>query len=192
MLPEADGLLALIKSHPQGAGEYQLLTQIYSTLPPEQRPNIGDSLVLFREHFCLFHALYKLRDQQQLLQAGDLVISALKIQWLPYSVSSHNASESNPVVHDGLRDYYLNSENLTGTDRAAVEGLLKSFWRRLIEPADKQAALALLELAEPIDLAAIKKRYRQLLSDAHPDRGGCHERTQQVNEAMAILTRCYQ
>ncbi len=194
MYSDADGLLILIQSYPQGLSEYELLTQIYRELPADQRPDLRDSLVLFREHFCLFHTLYTIRDQQRLLTKGDLTISALKIQWLSYRVINDTAAIDTTVLTDvdALREYYLNLNHLADTDRAAVDKLLNSVWQRFVQPVDKQAALAVLELCEPTDLVMIKKRYRQLLSSAHPDHGGCHERTQQLNEAMAILKRCYQ
>jgi DnaJ-class molecular chaperone len=51
--------------------------------------------------------------------------------------------------------------------------------------------LALFDLPPETDYPSIKRRYRQLLSDAHPDRGGSHEQTVALNDAMAILKRCY-
>ena len=66
-----------------------------------------------------------------------------------------------------------------------------SFWLRMVDNSEKQQALAVLELTEPVTLTDIKQRYRTLLSQAHPDKGGCHQRTLQLNEAMAVLKRCY-
>lgn len=59
---------------------------------------------------------------------------------------------------------------------------------------DKQAALELFELEgseQPLNLATIKHRYRQLVSLHHPDRGGSTARLQSINKAMEILERYY-
>jgi len=183
----ADELLAIIKAKPGGLAEYELLNALYAGLPKDQRPNLSDSLVLFQQHFCLFHALYKLRDDLHKLQAGTLAIDVLKIQWLATQPQLPNSI----AVSDPLREYYLNLENLSATDRAGVEGLLSSFWERLLANSEKHIALAVLDLAEPVTWAEVKMRYRQRLNECHPDKGGDHETTLKLNEAMAILKRCY-
>ncbi len=95
--------------------------------------------------------------------------------------------------HDPLRDYYLNLNNLRDTTERDVEKLLASFWTRMQGGDEKRAALELFELNgdQPLNLAAIKLRYRQLVSQHHPDRGGSTERLQSINLAMEILERYY-
>ncbi len=56
---------------------------------------------------------------------------------------------------------------------------------------EKAAALALFELEGAVDYPAIKLRYRQLVSQHHPDRGGSTARLQSINKAMEILQRYY-
>mgnify|MGYP006200033629 CR=1 FL=1 len=94
---------------------------------------------------------------------------------------------------DELRDYYLDMSNLQGTDERDVERLLTSFWTRMQGGEEKQAALELFELANErtLDLPRIKLRYRQMVSEHHPDRGGSTERLQSINLAMEILERYY-
>lgn len=184
-----DQVLELLLAAPEGVAEYQLIQQL------KQRhsghiPNLPltDKLVLFRTHFLLFNALYRLRER--LWQDGShlLQISPLCIQLLPYQAGSAALSE-----RDGLRDYYLDMDNLRNTDERDVERLLASFWTRMQGGEEKQAALGLFELDEqaPLDLARIKHRYRQLVSQHHPDRGGSTERLQSINKAMEILERYY-
>lgn len=180
-------LLAIIKSHPDGLSEYQLLTLIYQDCVEVDLPNLSDSLVLFQQHFCLFHALYRLRDHLHLMQAGTLLIGVLKIQWLPAVVGQTAV----PGEHDGLRDYYLNTDNLANASRDQVEDLLSSFWQRMLIDSEQHLALEALGLTEPVTWQDIKKRYRQCVSVCHPDRGGSHIETVKLNEAMAILERCY-
>jgi hypothetical protein len=186
-LPEQ--VLALLLDAPDGISEYQLIQQL------KQRrcshvPNLPltDRLVLFRTHFLLFNALYRLRDRLWQSRSHLLQINPLCIVLQPYAPGSAALSE-----RDGLRDYYLDLDNLRDTDERDVERLLASFWTRMQGGEEKQAALGLFELDDqtPIDLARIKRRYRQLVSQHHPDRGGSTERLQSINKAMEILQRYY-
>ncbi|NQD96524.1 molecular chaperone DnaJ, partial [Pseudomonas sp. CrR25] len=168
-LPEQ--LQQLLLAAPAGLGEYQLIQQLKSG-HCTHIPNLPltDKLVLFRTHFLVFNALYQLRERLWSEQAGFLQISPLCIQLLPYQSGSAGLSERDP-----LRDYYLDLDNLRDTDERDVEKLLASFWTRMQGGEEKQAALELFELHGnqlPLDLATIKHRYRQLVSQHHPDRGG--------------------
>jgi hypothetical protein len=180
----------LLRAAPAGLGEYQLIQQLKAR-QCMHIPNLPltDKLVLFRTHFLLFNALYRLRDQLWASQSGYLQISALNIQLLPYQPGSAELSE-----HDPLRDYYLDLSQLNDTDEQDVAKLLLSFWTRMHGSEEKQAALELFELdgsAQALNLATIKHRYRQLVSQHHPDRGGSTERLQSINKAMEILERYY-
>ena len=181
-------LLHLIKSHPAGIKEYDLLKQISEK--NNQQLALFDSLVLFQQHFLLFHALYRLRDQQHSDQQGHIIIEALNIQWLPYKQGSQNCQDSLTTV-DSLRSYYLDLNNLEQTSAQDVDNLLASFWVQINEDTRKDAALTLFDLTPDCDLIDIKRRYRQLLSNHHPDKGGSVHETQALNEAMAVLKICY-
>lgn len=186
----AQQLHQLLQASPAGLGEYQLIQQLkdrHCTHIPHLP--LTDKLVLFRTHFLLFNALYRLRDQLWAEQAAFVQISPLCIQLLPYQAGSAELSE-----HDPLRDYYLDLSQLSATDERDVEKLLASFWTRMQGGEEKIAALELFELAEGpqlLTLATIKHRYRQLVSQHHPDRGGSTTRLQSINKAMEILERYY-
>lgn len=184
-IPPNSNLLHLIKSHPEGIKEYDLLKQISEQ--NNQQLALFDSLVLFQQHFLLFHALYRLRDQQHGDQQGHIIIEALNIQWLPYS----QLGQDSLTLVDPLRSYYLDLSNLEQTSAQDVDHLLASFWVRVNDDTQKNAALTLFDLAPDCDLADIKRRYRQLLSSHHPDKGGSVHKTQYLNEAMAVLKACY-
>ncbi|MDP2748931.1 DNA-J related domain-containing protein [Pseudomonas sp.] len=187
-LPEQ--LHQLLRAAPEGLGEYQLI-QLLKARQCVHIPNLPltDKLVLFRTHFLLFNALYRLRERLWATQSGYLQISALNIQLLPYQPGSAELSE-----HDPLRDYYLDLSQLDDTDEQDVAKLLLSFWTRMHGSEEKQAALELFELEgneQTLNLATIKHRYRQLVSLHHPDRGGNTARLQSINKAMEILERYY-
>ena len=56
---------------------------------------------------------------------------------------------------------------------------------------DKDQALALLALQEPVEPDVIRKRYRELAFEHHPDRGGSAEKLATINEAMDTLRVYY-
>ncbi|MGK9064999.1 DNA-J related domain-containing protein [Stutzerimonas chloritidismutans] len=195
----AEQILLLLREQPDGCSEYELIQQLkarHSTHIPHL-PLI-DKLVLFRTHFLVFNALYRLRDQLWGECSHHLQISPLCVQLQIYVPGT-----SGIAAQDPLRDYYLDMTNLRDTDEAEVERLLASFWSRMRgdhidrsgdwDPEQKRAALELFELdSEPrLDMAAIKRRYRQLVSIHHPDRGGSTTRIQSINLAMEILQRHY-
>ncbi|XLY86737.1 DNA-J related domain-containing protein [Ectopseudomonas mendocina] len=185
----ADQVLQLLQAAPEGLAEYALIQQLRSRRSGHL-PNLPltDKLVLFRTHFLLFNALYRLRDRLWQAQTHLLEISPLCIRLLPYQPGSSALSE-----RDELRDYYLDMSHLQSTDERDVERLLTSFWTRMQGGDEKQAALELFELnnERTLDLPRIKQRYRQMVSLHHPDRGGSTERLQSINLAMEILERYY-
>lgn len=198
----AEQILVLLREQPEGCSEYQLIQQLkarHSTHIPHL-PLI-DKLVLFRTHFLVFNALYVLRDHLWQATSHSLHISALCIQLRPYVAATDGLAKPDP-----LRAYYLDMTNLRDTDEEQVERLLASFWTRMrgdhtestngsCNPEQKRAALELFELdqaGETLDLSMIKRRYRQLVSIHHPDRGGSTTRIQSINLAMEILQRYYQ
>lgn len=185
----AEQLLALLQAADAGLSEYQLIQQLKQQQSAHLANLASDpQLGLFQTHFLLFNALYRLREQLWQTQRGHLLIGPLCCQLLPYQAGSSELAE-----HDPLRDYYLNLQHLQDTDADAVEQLLSNFWRRLHSGDEQQAALQLFELSSPpaLDLARIKHRYRQLVSQHHPDRGGSTSRLQSINQAFAILQRYY-
>jgi hypothetical protein len=184
----ADQVLQLLQAAPEGLAEYALIQQLKAH-HSGHLPNLPltDKLVLFRTHFLLFNALYRLRDRLWQAQTHLLEISPLCIRLLPYQPGDAALSE-----RDELRDYYLDMSQ-RDTDERDVERLLTSFWTRMHGGDEKQAALELFELSNErtLDLPRIKQRYRQMVSVHHPDRGGSTERLQSINLAMEILERYY-
>ena len=178
-----------LRAAPQGLSEYALIQQLKAsaTAVLPDLP-LSDSLGLFRTHFLLFNALYRLRDQLWSAGLANLSISPLLIQLQPYAAGSQLLAE-----HDALRAYYLDPAHLSSTDADEVDRLLRDFWLRLhTGPQEVQAALKLFGLPSDsagLDLKTIKHRYRQLVSEHHPDRGGETAQLQSINKAMEILHR---
>ncbi|MCO6058595.1 molecular chaperone DnaJ [Pseudomonas sp. MOB-449] len=186
----SDQLHELLRGAPEGLSEYQLIQTLkaqHSTHIPHLE--LTDKLVLFRTHFLVFNALYLLRDRLSGEGLAHLAISPLCVQLLPYEAGAAALSELDP-----LREYYLDLKNLRDTTEDDVERLLVSFWTRMQGSEEKLAALELFGLHngnQPLSLTVIKQRYRQLVSQHHPDRGGSTSRLQSINKAMEILQRYY-
>ena len=186
----ADHVHLLLLDCPDGCSEYQLIQQLkarHSSHIPQL--DIKDQLVLFRTHFLLFNALYRLRQQLAEASQFQLQINPLCIRLLKLHSSGSQVSE-----YDGLAAYYLDMDNLRSTTEHDVGRLLQSFWSRMQGGDEKYAALELFELdrsEETLDLSTIKRRYRQLVSLHHPDRGGSTMRLQSINKAMEVLNRYY-
>jgi len=115
---------------------------------------------------------------------ADLEINPLKICW-----SDYQAGENAVGAADPLREYYLDLSNLQRTSERDVDELLASFWVRFQREDQREDALAILGLSDPVDDTTIKQTYRQLAMQHHPDRGGETERLQAINAAVKVLLK---
>lgn len=176
-----------VREQATGQTEHALIARLREAgVVPFAGADLREPLGLFRTHFLLFHCLYRLRDR--LAGEGEW----LRIHCRDIGVQARAAATSGPVsaglVHeDPLRAYYLDLATLDRMDAAAVQALLDGFWRRMDGDDRRAAALAVLELADPVDDAEIQSRYRRLAQRHHPDRGGDTATLQRLNEARWIL-----
>lgn len=177
-----DAVTDVLEENPEGLSEHEMLR----LLQRDWFAFLGDSPwqphALFCAHFLLFHALYRLRDAAWRERRAHLDIGPLCIRWLPY-----RAAGSAVVTLDALREYYLDLANLEATSAQDVDALLASFWSRLQRNDGRAAALQELGLTDPVDDALIKRTYRQLAMQHHPDRGGDTQRLQAINAAVELL-----
>ncbi len=147
-----------------------------------------DPLQLFRVHFCVFNALYRLRDE--FLPRGlTLDISPLAIVCRAV-IEGERQQALVSAGDDALECYYRDWGNYEAATGESVAQLLAEFWRRLEGRADGPAragALAELGLTDPVSDTEIRQRYRSLAMTHHPDRGGDARRLQELNAAMEVL-----
>jgi len=190
-----DTIQLVLEAHPQGLNEHALIKALGETGVIEVTPaTFSDTMTLFRTHFLVYNALYELKDQLIKKAHWILDISAVNIQLHPYEFG-HDLLEEK----DTMRDYYLDLTVLQETTEEELDDMLRNFWKKVDIEEDKhitrglsQHALQCLELCEPITFAEIKKRYRKLAMQHHPDRGGDPSKIQEINEAMAILKAAFQ
>ena len=143
-----------------------------------------EQLQLFRVNFLIMNALYQL--QAELYEEGWwLVISTLDIRLEPLVGSSE--ANHGFALGENLRSYYLDWQVFWQTDRAEVEALLNRFWRAYDGEGHKAEALALFELNEGTSQEAIRRRWRELALQHHPDRGGNAETFIRIRWAWEVL-----
>lgn len=155
---------------------------------------LRSELSLFRTHFLVFHALYRLRDQWREEGLFDVHIDALHIQLLPLQASSKDA-EQFPDRDDKLRRYYLDWDEFSATTEADVSALLNSFWQGmagqpLLSEEQREIALERLELTSmPESKAELRRSYLRLVHRYHPDKGGTEQQVNAVIEAYQLLVQ---
>ncbi|MFT5720499.1 MAG: hypothetical protein ACI9W6_000795 [Motiliproteus sp.] len=191
----------ILRAHPDGMSEYQLLNQLeFEALQGDVGVGIGSDLLLFRKHFLLMNALYRL--QPILWEEGvSLQISALHIQ-LQARPPEMMTGLPDPAGEQAIRDYYLDWNEFEQSSSASVEQLLHGFWQRYAatdsssidsssidsSSIDKRLdALALFELESDCSWSEIRRAYRRQAGIHHPDRGGDGERFCRVRDAYELL-----
>lgn len=178
-----ESLLAIFHTHPDGLSEHQLIRNLAKD-NHEFGPDVfTDELSLFQCHFILYHHLYRLRDKLWNEKQGDLIIHCLKIVLHPYPIDA----DPLPTTHDPLRAYYLDLTHLEKTGKKDILEMLDTFWLRFARNDRRAEALAALGLADPVESREIKRRYRELAMEHHPDRGGEMKKLQTINAAMELL-----
>ncbi|MDP4546585.1 MAG: DNA-J related domain-containing protein [Marinobacter sp.] len=146
---------------------------------------------LYPVHFLLFHTLYRLSDE--LLSSGETIqLSPMCIRLFP--VHSETGT-SLPGPKDALREFYLDLKQyyLSNTD---ISDMMDRFWAGTIQhKPDSESATAAAELlgfeSVPATFDTVKRRFRKLVMQLHPDRGGSTEEVQHLNEAIAVLKAHY-
>ena len=175
----------ILQRHPAGLTEYELLGELRRlNALPDEILTTSSHLALFQVHFLVFHVLYKLRDDYWDSQQAQVEISPLKIQLIPYRAGETAISETDPV-----KSYYQDLDNLENTNSDDVIELLTHFWLRMNGGEQRREALQTLGLDNDADFVTIKKRYRQLAMQHHPDRGGDNKTLQEMNAAMEWLAK---
>jgi hypothetical protein len=189
LIPQVEKVL---NANPRGISEYEFLTQLGKLAPffaSSRTPS--ENLALFQRHFLLFHCLYQLDHTFRTQRSGNILISPLEIRLMTRTTGDENIAASEDArqmaTPDSVREYYLDLSNLDNTGDDEVDELLGKFWLALARHDARDEALELLGLSDPIDDATIRKRYRELVMQHHPDRGGETGMIQQLNSAISKL-----
>jgi len=126
---------------------------------------------LFKRNFVLMNSLYTL--QSELIEDDIyLHIDSMDI----YLADKDHA----PELNSALRSYYLDWQNYH-TDNEEIKALLDSFWQRYtqslhhlqntLSPLHLEDLCQQWQLTQPLEEKAIRRRWRQLAIQHHPDKG---------------------
>lgn len=179
----ATRLEAVLADMPRGISEHDLIRHLRRngcSEIPELRDR--DLYGLFRTHFRLFHALYRLRDRLRGERVAELVPDPMRIRLEPWRPGTGELDQ-----RDELAAFYADLSRLESTRPEDVTRLVTGLQQRQRRVARRKEALAVLGLDEHEPDHSIKRRYRQLAMQWHPDRGGDAARFQELQEAMEIL-----
>ena len=158
----------ILKQLPLGIKEYDLMQEISKLdLVTPLSLKAESTLDLYHKHFFLFHSLYVLRDILFQKHSIDIEISALSIRLITSIGGAQQLGKE-----DNLRDYYLNLNQLLESSEESVNSLRNDFWERYLWNEERNDALAVLGLKDPVSEDEIVATYRQLAMQNHPDRGG--------------------
>jgi hypothetical protein len=171
-----------------GISEYELLKQLEATGVNFSAPGVEPDLLLFKKHFLLMNALYRLQDTLWQDERVWLSISPLRIAFEAQAALEEGGGSALDAAADGaLRDYYLDWHEFESTDGLAVTALLNGFWQRLHAVDARAQALRALQLDADADWGTVQAQYRRLAAATHPDRGGDGAQFLVVREAYEIL-----
>jgi hypothetical protein len=161
--------------------EYELLTIIEAEYPEffKVEPPLES---LYQRHFWLFHHLYLLQHQLSKKQLY-LAVNALSIQVTPSTAQSNHISQPDP-----LKTFYLDINNLRMSE-VEVNKMQDEFWQRYLAIDKKAEAIKTLGLTDDVALTkeAVKRRYKQLVHEHHPDKRGDAKHFHQIKQAYNTL-----
>ncbi|WP_207061469.1 DNA-J related domain-containing protein [Motiliproteus sp. SC1-56] len=179
-------ILPLILETPEGITEYELIQSLKDKGAPLPAATADPDLALFRTHFLVMNALYRL--QQSLLEDGfQLQVCPLSIRLRPLPAVTVQALDAD-ASQGALRDYYLDMEHWLETSGDEVRQLLRGFWQRFPQgQAQREVALQTLSLSTGASWREIQQAYRRLAARLHPDRGGDPVAFSRIRQAYEIL-----
>ncbi|WP_432697272.1 DNA-J related domain-containing protein [Marinobacterium sp. YM272] len=177
----------LLHAHPEGLSEYALMKQLeFEGLSLDKEADVSAELLLFRKHFLIMNALYRLRPV--LAEEGfELSISALHIQLHPRVATPSSGATGLLADDQPLRDYYLDWQEFENSSSDYVRRLLDGFWQRYMNDDRRSDALSTLALESDASDAQIRIAYRRMAARHHPDRGGDADQFRRVREAYELL-----
>jgi len=137
--------------------------------PAFNAQTLNDPQQLFRANFLVMHGLYQLRQRWWQSGMGTLTISALRCQLMVEDPAQPDTRA--PAEHDPLAAYYLDLANLD-ISTEDIEALLNQFWTIYLSGSTQPDDLAILNLEAPVTMLEIRRQYRRLAAQHHPDKGG--------------------
>lgn len=192
--------------------ESQLLRVVF----PELDIGQASPLALYQHHFVLFHVLYQLQNEWYQEQQY-LYIHFMRTMLLPYpgpdqcrffnedlvqfcraachsgeSYCRFHAQQVGDAALDelSLKYFYADVRNFYRFDEETATAFIEGTWELLAHYERYQQCFQILHIPETTDLASIKKTFKRLAKQYHPDRGASsHEKFVEINNAYQFLLR---
>uniref|UniRef100_A0A486XSC5 DnaJ-related protein n=1 Tax=Rheinheimera sp. BAL341 TaxID=1708203 RepID=A0A486XSC5_9GAMM len=185
-------LMAIICSAPVAIAEpieeQYLLSRLGLKLQSEAE--LSADLARFQQHFVLYHLLYRVQADLFALGQGYLCIELARVRLVTCSNATEQPEDSS------RRRYYQHWPNFYLMTEQLLEQQLDAFWQyfasgktaSLVQLSDSDA-IALLQLEPKFTLVQLKKAYRILALQHHPDRGGSASQFIALRQAYQQLLR---
>ncbi|MFY0677190.1 MAG: DnaJ domain-containing protein [Neptuniibacter sp.] len=176
-----------IDSRPEGFKEFELMKQLETRNECIKSVDGTDELSLFKKHFLIMNALYKLQDFYWEKDKALLHISATRIYLKKTTDGDTSVHLSTDNSNAKLKEYYLEWNNLIEMSQQSVEQLLDEFWIKYYAIDKRSDALNLLGLSAQANHKEIKTKFKNLAARHHPDKGGDADTFIQIRKAYEIL-----
>jgi len=182
-------ILEILKTATDQIGEYDIICRLEEQGMVFHDDNDSFNVATFKKHFMTMNALYRL--QRDLLEDGYyLNISALDITIEPLGPSTNQQLLMHAAEHN-IREYYLDWRHFDNTSEDEINELLSNFWQMYYAKDKQEEALAILELNSGAGWDRVKRAYRRLAAEHHPDKGGNDARFIEIREAYEVLKYYY-
>lgn len=168
-----------------GGGEVEDLTTIGWLNDAGWFTGVGHlpaNLLLFVKSFCVRRAWFAL--QPELLQQGwALGVGLIRVTLRPATVPINSL----PATDSSLAVIYEDLDYLANMTSTHVDEQIRSFWVKYAAYQQGGEAYACLGAGPSDDWPTVVRKYRQLASKYHPDKGGDAERFRAVQTAFEQL-----
>ncbi len=173
-------------------------------------------LSLYRHHFLLFHLLYRLQDEFY-PEGKYLFIHCMRTCLAAYPPAGQCRHYDPPtgqfcgaaVVTEKMycrfhlrqvgetaletlseKFFYLDPENYYSLDEETARAFISGAWELLSRYDAYQESLAVLGVSATTDITGVKRRFRHLAKQYHPDKGAASaDRFYEINRAYRLLLR---
>ncbi len=205
---------AALKAYLRAQREPCYESQLLGVAFPELDISHADTLTLYQSHFLLFHVLYRLQDEFY-QERQYLFIHFMRTMLAAYPETGrcrffeellgrfcesdcahdadycahHRAQIGDTALEDlSLRYFYLDIRNFYKLNERTATAFVNGTWEILTHYEDYRRSFRILDLPESADMPMIKKRFRKLAKQYHPDAGAAsNERFHDINNAYQLL-----
>lgn len=175
-------------------------------------------LALYQNHFLLFHLLYRLQDEFY-KEGKYLFVHFMRTAVVPYpekgqcrffeeTLAQFCKTECHPdqsycdfhanmlgdtaLEERSIKYFYLDEQNFYKLDEDTAKAFIDGTWEILTHYEEYKKSFEILGISETSDLTVIKKRFRHLAKQYHPDRGAqSHKKFQEINNAYQFLLQIH-